>query len=112
MNIYQRELQKLRPDDEIQNIIRIKGYDKILTASHGFLVVPRSDPWAKLAKRICEYGCVGKYAIYLEEDVEQSEFLSAINDRPEFGKQYRLTGRRDEKAIFNGDRWSESEVKD
>jgi hypothetical protein len=33
------------------------------------------------------------------------------HDKPEFGKQYALTGGRGDKAISNGNSWAESEVK-
>lgn len=33
-------------------------------------------------------------------------------DRPEYGKQYALTGGSKDKCIMNGNTWAESEVKD
>ena len=81
MNAYQKELQRLKPDDEVQhygNYDRTKGYSFIGTAGHGYLVVPKSDKNASIAKSICDYGYEGKLAYYLEEDCEVGEFLSAI----------------------------------
>ena len=80
MNKYQKELAKLRPDDEIQEYRPIgRGYNFISTASHGYLVVPKSDPFASVAAKICEYGYNGKLAYYLEEDCEAGEFKRSIN---------------------------------
>lgn len=81
MNTYQQELKNLRPDDEIQSsefAARDKGYQFIPTASHGYLVVPKSDKNAHIAKKICQYGYVGNIAYYLEEDSEAGEFIKAI----------------------------------
>ena len=33
------------------------------------------------------------------------------NDKPEYGKQYALTGQKGDKCISNGNTWAESEVK-
>jgi hypothetical protein len=81
MNEYQKELQAMRPDDEIQSpeyAPRDKGYQFIPTASHGYLVVPKSDKNARIAKKICEYGYIGDIAYYLEEDSEASKFIQSI----------------------------------
>ena len=32
-------------------------------------------------------------------------------DKPEYGKQYKLTGSKDDKCISNGNTWKESEVR-
>lgn len=82
MNEYQKELQALKPQDEIQGcreIVEAEGYIFITTASHGYLVVPKSDKNAPLAKKICNYGFEGDLAFYLEEDYETGEFIHAIN---------------------------------
>jgi len=76
-----QELQVLKPWDKVQSINEygaLKGYNKIYTSGHGYLVVPINDKNAKLAKSICEYGFVGQKAIYLEEDCELGEFLNQI----------------------------------
>lgn len=79
MSIYQEELQRLRPDDEIEDQITIEnGYDFIGTASHGYLVVPKEDKNYEVAKKIVSYGYTGSEAIYLEEDCEIAEFEEAI----------------------------------
>lgn len=81
MNEYQKELQRLRPHDEIQGYEcneRTKGYYFIPTASHGYLVVPKTDPFANIAKSIVDYGYEGKLAYYLEEDCEAGQFLRSI----------------------------------
>jgi putative N-acetylmannosamine-6-phosphate epimerase len=76
---FEKELQRLRPDDEIQYTQSDKyGYDFIGTASHGYLVVPKNDPNFNIAKKICSYSYKGKLAIYLEEDCEAPEFLKKI----------------------------------
>ena len=83
MNAYQKELQRLKTDDEIQDYGdwgRTKGYCFIVTSGHGYLVVPKKDKNARIAKRICNYGYEGKLAYYLEEDCETGEFLSLINN--------------------------------
>ena len=85
---YRRELQNLKPWDEVQNIcadnpLTISGkistsYQFIHTAGHGYLVVPRSDKNAEVARKICRYGFIGKLAYYLEEDCEYNEFMKAV----------------------------------
>ena len=86
MNKYQKELQKMRPEDEIQDYYlpnytdgdSNKGYYKIETGGHGYLVVDKKDKNYKIAEKIVAYGYTGKHAIYLEEDCELSDFLKAI----------------------------------
>jgi hypothetical protein len=81
MNAYQRELQRLRPDDEIQSMEadpRDLGYSFIMTADHGYLVVPRTDKNYPLARKIVSYGFVGALAVYLEEDAEAPQFIDAV----------------------------------
>lgn len=81
MNKYMKELQELKPYDEVQFMNEygaIRGYNKIYTAGHGYLVVPVTDKYAGRAKYICKYGFVGKYAIYLEEDCELPEFIDSL----------------------------------
>lgn len=79
MTIYEKELQAFRPYDEMQGLRPIgRGYNKITTAGHGFLVVPKSDPFASIAHAIAQYGYNGKLAYYLEEDCEASEFISKL----------------------------------
>ena len=76
---FQRELQKLRPDDQIQGMNlheRYLGYWFISTAGHGFLVVSRGDRNIRLAGKLSGYK--GKLAMYLEEDGEIPNFLAAI----------------------------------
>ena len=79
MSIYEKELQELKPNDEIQfTSERISGYDFITTAGHGYLVVPKEDKNYLKALKICEYGFKGFNACYLEEDCEVGEFIQAI----------------------------------
>lgn len=81
MTNYEKELQQLRPHDTIQATVKEtqdKGYSFIMTASHGYLVVPRNDPRVSLAYKLCQYGYKGLQALYLEEDCEAPEFLSRI----------------------------------
>ncbi len=111
MNVYQKELQAMRPDDQIQDIVKKNGYNFILTAAHGYLVVTKSDVNAKLAKSICEYGYVGRHAYYLEEDCEAPEFLARIQNRPIYGQQYKLTSKKGEACIMGGNTWEESRVR-
>ena len=77
MNQYQTELSELKTWDTIQGTYKIPNanYDFINTAGHGYLVVPKTDRDADIAKKICKYGFVGKLAYYLEEDCEAWEFL-------------------------------------
>jgi hypothetical protein len=110
MNEYQKELQKLKPWDEVQDIVSREGYDFIYTSGHGYLVIPRSDKYAKLARSICQYGFKGKLAYYLEEDSEAPDFLARIKNRPIYGQQYKLTGKKGEACIMNGSSWHESRV--
>jgi hypothetical protein len=81
MNKYQKELQQLKPHDEVQDVVnweKTKGYDFIITAGHGYLVVPKSDKNARIAAQIVDYGYEGKLAYYLEEDCEAGAFINQI----------------------------------
>lgn len=51
--IYEKELQALKPWDQVQHTRSIgRGYNKIETAGHGYLVVPRGDIFASVARKI------------------------------------------------------------
>ena len=79
MDRYQSELQRLKPDDEVQMIEKDQlGYNFIYTAGHGYLCVPRADRFYKVAQRIREYGYQGTLAVYLEEDCEVPEFFKKV----------------------------------
>jgi len=81
MTKYERELQDLKPHDEVQGtqvIDTTKGYAFITTAGHGYLVVPVEDKNAYIASAICQFGFVGALAYYLEEDKEAGQFLQSI----------------------------------
>ena len=81
MNKYQKELQALKPWDEVQGMNEygaLKGYNKIYTAGHGYLVVPKEDKNYSIAKSICECGFKGYHAVYLEEDCEIGQFMDVI----------------------------------
>lgn len=76
--IYEKELQQLKDWDEVQNTVPCNGFDFIVTAGHGYLVVPNTHQSYNIAKTVWEasgYGFVGTYAIYLEEDCEADTFL-------------------------------------
>lgn len=82
MNKYQKELQKLKPWDEVQEYRAIgRGYYKIGTAGHGYMVVPKTDIYASIASKICDYGFTGELAYYLEEDSEQSAFMRMLKTK-------------------------------
>lgn len=51
------------------------------------------------------------YVMGLYDSGEAQKIISKVEDRPEPGKQYRLTGGSGEKAISKGNTWAESEVK-
>lgn len=73
------ELNKFRPGDDMQEIYKTEfDYQFIMTASHGYLVVPTGDVNESIARSIVKYGYIGKHAIYLEEDCEYNEFKQAI----------------------------------
>ena len=77
---FEQEFKTLKPYDPIQSgIITTKGYTFFFTAGHGYLVVPKTDKNAHIAKRICKYGFIGNLAYYLEEDCEAGNFITAIN---------------------------------
>jgi len=78
MDKYQKELQRLKPEDEVQGTEDFKGYEFIGTAGHGYLVVPKEDKNYSIAQKIISYGYKGDLAVYLEEDCEAGEFLTAI----------------------------------
>jgi len=77
---YERELQRLKPYDETQGteIDKATGYNFITTAGHGYLVVPKNDKNAEIAKTLCRCGFIGDLAYYIEEDCEYFDFLNAI----------------------------------
>ena len=81
MTVYEKELQAMKPEDEIQETYKDKndlGYDFIMTAGHGYLVVPHTDKNSHIASKIVAYGYKGRRATYLEEDCEAGEFLTKI----------------------------------
>jgi len=79
MNEYQKELQHLKSDDEVQMVEKTKeGYDFIYTAGHGYLCVPCNDRFYLVALSICQYGYIGQLAVYLEEDCEAPEFIRRL----------------------------------
>ena len=55
-----------------------RGYSKIHTAGHGYLVVLKTDVYASVARGICSIYSTGVLAYYLEEDCEASEFIDLI----------------------------------
>lgn len=85
MTKYEQKLQSFRPQDEIQQTVDIDdhGYKFILTASHGYLIIPPTDKYAANALHFCKYGYIGKSAIYLEEDCEVPRFLNFIDSLKE-----------------------------
>lgn len=80
MSKYEKDLQLLRPEDEMQGEEKDKatGYPFITTASHGFLVVPVEDKEYPKAVAIGQGYRSSNLAIYLEEDCEYFDFLKAI----------------------------------
>lgn len=79
MNKYQQELKAFRPFDEIQTYEPVgRGYYFIGTAGHRYLVVPKSDVFASVARSIVSYGYTGELAYYLEEDSEYNKFITSI----------------------------------
>jgi len=77
MTKYEKELQALKPHDEVQSTSHETGkYDFIYTAGHGYLVVPKEDKHYQDALKICSYGFKGDHAVYLEEDCELWEFIN------------------------------------
>jgi hypothetical protein len=84
---YENELQRLKPQDEIQGTekCRFSGYPFIYTAGHGYLCIPKGSADYITAERILNaslYGYKGKLAVYLEEDQEAPDFLKKIGKYP------------------------------
>ena len=77
---FQRELQTLRPDDEVQGIADGDVTDTyfIYTAGHGYLAVPKGHANYRLASNLVSFGYRGRYAIYLEEDCEAPTFTRSV----------------------------------
>ena len=75
MTKYEKELSALKPHDGINGTSKRKGYDFISTYGHGYLVVPKESYCFQNAIGLCQYGFVGKKAVYLEEDCEMPQFL-------------------------------------
>ena len=80
MNKYQKELQILKPWDDVEGqCIEVRnGYDRIYTAGHSYLCIPKADKNYFIAHKICKYGFKGELACYLEEDCEIQEFEKAV----------------------------------
>lgn len=78
---YTSELEKLRPDDQVQMQYPIHGYIYLDTMAHGYLVIPKNDNNYKIAESIVDYGYIGELGIYLEQDVEMNIFLNKILER-------------------------------
>ena len=78
---YLKELQALKSWDEAQKVYDDidHGFWVLMTAGHGYLIVPKDDENYSLACSIAQYGFKGKLAVYLEEDCEAGEFLNKIN---------------------------------
>lgn len=77
---YEKEFSLLKSHDPVQftMIDSRTGLNFIVTAGHGYLVVPKDHAHAAFARSICEYGYVGELAYYLEEDCEYTAFLEAL----------------------------------
>jgi len=77
MTKYEKELQSLKPLDEIQFTEKDNQMDLdfITTAGHGYLVVPKNHEKIDIAIEICKFGFIGDEAVYLEEDCEYGEFV-------------------------------------
>lgn len=82
MSIYETELQNLKPWDEVQftqhPIPATKGFNFIITAGHGYLVIPKENPYYNKLNA-SKYSFKGENALYLEEDSEAPAFLKTIN---------------------------------
>lgn len=84
MSKQEKELQELKPYDEVQfskTSEKTKGYLFIETAGHGYLFVPVGDKNMKKAWKIYKksgFGYEGHLGVYLEEDCEAPAFLKSI----------------------------------
>lgn len=77
MTNYEKELQTLKFWDDIQTTRYIgRGYHKIDTAGHGYLIVPKRDLFANIAKEFATF--TGKLAYYLEEDCDMPAFINKL----------------------------------
>lgn len=69
--------------------------------------------WSPMNK--CWYGKLNKIPSWVIRRLDNPEYIDEhqpIQDKPEPGKVYQITGKREDKCISNGDSWHESEVKD
>jgi hypothetical protein len=83
MTVYEKELQTLKAHDEVQMTVtypRDMGYSRILTAGHGYLIVPKGDKRYRDAVALREYGYIGDRAVYLEEDCEAPAFIQKVTN--------------------------------
>ena len=46
-----------------------------------------------------------------ERQIDIEQLVAEHQNKPEYGKQYRLIGRADEPSIAKGNTWAESEIK-
>jgi len=79
MEKYLKELQELKSWDEVQTLTydkQDKGYGFIMTAGHGYVVVPTGDTNYAKAKKLASFK--GVHAVYLEEDSDAPTFLKSI----------------------------------
>ncbi len=75
---YERDFQHLKDWDEVQATLtnHSLGLDKIVTAGHGYYIVPKRHADYSIAKTIA--GFIGEHAAYLEEDCEITDFLNQV----------------------------------
>jgi len=80
MTKYEKELKKLKEKENIPNIdyFDYKGYEKITIEGKSYLVIPNDDKNYNLALDICNFGYIGKLAVYLEIEYNAIKFLNSI----------------------------------
>ena len=76
-----QEFALLKPWDEVDEIkepVNYKGYSKLYTNGHGYLIVLKGDKNYRKAKKYTTFQ--GDLARYLEEDSEAGKFLDSLTN--------------------------------
>ena len=78
MTKYKNELTKLKQNIPNLDYFDYKNYKKITIEGESYLVIPKEDKNYNLAVSMCDFGYIGKLAVYLEIEYSAIKFLNSI----------------------------------